>query len=264
MIRLRAILILLLFGLMIFFAAFWQGASVKFKCRRRKGFPQKFHKVWCRLFGIKVIVVGKPATGGKIGALLVANHQSYMDIPIIGCTTRLVFVSRADAAKWPVVGIMVKLQESVLIERAKRGEVGQQMQAIRKRLLDGDSVVIFAEGTTSDGNRIKPFKSSLLAAAETTEDDPVAIPIQPVSVTYVARHGMPIGREFRQLYTWYGDDELVPHLWEMLKSGPLDVVVQYHEPFYMSAGGRKLAAQKAEDICRSGVENAAHLWRCAA
>lgn len=264
MIRLRAICILIGFGMMIFFTSFWQGTSVKFKCRRRKGFPQKFHKVWCRLFGIKVIVVGKPATDGEVGALLVANHQSYMDIPIIGCTTRQVFVSRADAAKWPIVGMMVRLQESVLIERAKRGEVGKQMNAIRDRLLAGDSVVIFAEGTTSDGNRIKPFKSSLLAAAEATDTDTADILIQPVSVTYVARHGMPIGREFRQLYTWYGDDELVPHLWEMLKSGPLDVVVEYHEPFTMNGLGRKQAAEKAERIVRAGVEKAARRWRSAA
>ena len=91
-------------------------------------------------------------------------------------------------------------------------------------------LVLFPEGTSNDGNSVLPFKSALLAAAETVLDDGSPVPVQPVSTAYVARQGIPMGRENRPLYAWYGDMELVPHLWEALKAGPLDVVVQFHAP----------------------------------
>lgn len=262
--KVRAAAVAVFFVLMVLFAAIWQGTSVKFKCRRRKKFPQKFHKVWCRLFRIRVHVLGKPA--GK-GVLLVANHQSYLDIPVLGSTSRMAFVSRHDIANWPMVGIMVRLQESVLIERKKRGKVGEQMDAIRERLETGESVAIFAEGTTSAGNGVQPFKSSLMAAAVGDGTDTPAghsFVIQPVSIAYVGHHGLPIGYEDRDHCAWIGDADLVPHVWSLLKGGPVDVVVQYHEPIRYTPGDRKEAAKLAEDVVRAGLLRAPALWRGAA
>ncbi len=83
------------------------------------------------------------------------------------------------------------------------------------------------------------------------------VPVQPVSVAYVGLHGMPMGRENRPLFAWYGDMELVPHLWEALKTGPLDVVVEFHAPLTVDAvGGRKALAAAAEAIVRAGQTRA--------
>lgn len=262
--KVRAGLVVFLFLSMVVFAAVWQGCSVKFKCRRRKTFPQKFHKVWCRLFRIRVRTIGKPAGGG---VLLVANHQSYLDIPVMGSTSRFAFVSRHDIANWPVVGTMVRLQESVLVERKKRGKVGEQMDAIRDRLEQGESVAIFAEGTTSAGNGVKTFKSSLLAAAVGDGSDGPSgkvYTVQPVSIAYVGHHGLPIGYEDRDHCAWIGDADLVPHVWNILKGGPIDAIVQYHEPIRFAPGDRKTAAQMAEKIVRAGLLHAPALWRGAA
>ena len=265
MASLRACVLLFCFVVMVLVAFVWQGISVEFKCRRRKTFPQRFHKLWCRLFGIRVITVGEPVKGR--GALLVANHMSYLDIPIIGSTTRLCFISRHDVASWPFVGLMVRLQESVLVDRKRRGKTGEQLDAVRERLEQGDRIAIFAEGTTSDGNRVLPFKSSLLGAALGEGDGENAglkFPIQPVSITYVGMHGMPIDRENRQLFAWTGDVALVPHIWNMLKAGPLDAVVEFHPPIPADTVGRKAVAALAEHAVRRGVERASLHWRGAA
>ena len=257
----RAFLVLLIFFAMVLLSALWQGPAVKFRLDRRKTFPPKFHKIWCWLFGIRVIVVGKPAKGA---CLLVANHQSYLDIPVLGSTTPLSFIARHDIANWPFVGLMVRLQESVLVERKRRGRAGQQMGAVRARLAQGDSIAIFAEGTTSDGGHVLPFKSTLLAAAVGEYPGEAHFPVQPVSVSYVGLHGMPIFREDRQIYAWIGDISLMPHVWNLLKAGPLDVVVQFHTPISDMQGGRKAVAVAAERAVRAGHLAAPRLWRNAA
>jgi 1-acyl-sn-glycerol-3-phosphate acyltransferase len=82
---------------------------------------------------------------------------------------------------------------------------------------------------------------------------PVYVPVQPVSVAYIGLYGMPMGRENRPLFAWYGDMELVPHLWEAVKTGPIEVTIIFHEPMTVAdAGGRKKLAAIAEDVVRRG------------
>ena len=107
--------------------------------------------------------------------------------------------------------------------------------------------MLFPEGTSNDGNRVLPFKSALMGAAEAqvgtdAAGSPIHVPVQPVSVAYVGVHGLPMGREFRPLYAWYGDMELVPHLWEALLAGPLDVVIEFHPPAHGRSGRRPQGA----------------------
>ena len=143
--------------------------------------------------------------------------------------------------------------------RARRSETGAARDAIAQRLAEGDVLVLFPEGTSNDGNSVLPFKSALLAAADTVLADGPPVPVQPVSTAYVARQGIPMGRENRPLYAWYGDMELVPHLWEALKAGPLDVVVQFHAP--LPAMDRKELAKIAWETVRKGQAAGGCRWR---
>ena len=126
----------------------------------------------------------------------------------------------------------------------------------------GDALVIFPESTSSDGNRVLPFHSSLLSAAELPlGEEPghrIRHPlVQPVSIAYVGLHGMPMGRETRPFFAWYGDMELAPHLWEALATGPIDVIVEFHPPLTIAeAGGRKGLAERCEALVRSGLVRA--------
>jgi 1-acyl-sn-glycerol-3-phosphate acyltransferase len=83
------------------------------------------------------------------------------------------------------------------------------------------------------------------------------VPVQPVSVAYVGFQGMPMGRENRPLFAWYGDMDLIPHLWEGVKAGPIDVVIEFHPPMTVDeVGGRKVLAARAEAIIREGQARA--------
>jgi len=234
----------------------WQASAVKFRLKRRKTFPRRYHRFLCSLFGIRVTTIGVPLEDE--GVLMVANHTSYFDILVLSSIAKVSFVARADVVNWPLFGTLAKLQETVFVERTRRTQTGEARDQIRERLLAGDTLVLFPEGTSSDGNCVLPFKSALMGAveadvgrAETGETRHV--PVQPVSVSYVGLYGLPMGRENRPLFAWYADMELVPHLWEALKTGPFDVVIEFHPPATVdSAGGRKALAVATETVVRHG------------
>jgi 1-acyl-sn-glycerol-3-phosphate acyltransferase len=219
-----------------------------------KGMAQFYHRLVCWLFGVRVTVVGTPAQGG---VLMVANHSGWLDIPILTAVAPVSFVAKAEVGQWAFFGTLARLQQTIFIRRA-RSKAAEDRDNIRRRLLDGDALVIFPEGTSSDGNRVLGFRSALLSAAELPlgEDKGYVrhAPVQPVSIAYVALYGIPMGRENRPFFAWYGDMELVPHLWEALESGPIDVTVEFHQSLTIDeAGDRKALATRCEAAVRSGL-----------
>jgi 1-acyl-sn-glycerol-3-phosphate acyltransferase len=257
---LRAVTSLLIFLLVTLLLIPWQETAVRFKLKRRKTFPNRYHRFLCRLFGIQVTVLGRPIQSR--GVLMVANHSSYFDILVFSASARVSFVAKHEVARWPLFGTLARLQETIFIERTKRSQTVEARDMIRKRLLDGDALVLFPEGTSDDGNRVLPFKSALLGAAELelgTDAQGRArhVLIQPVSVAYVGLYGLPMSRDMRPLIAWYGDMDLVSHLWEALKAGPIDAVIEFHEPLGMSVEeGRKALATAAEALVRRGQARA--------
>lgn len=238
----------------------WQETAVRFRLARRKSFPHRYHRFLCRLFGIRVAVVGRPVQSQ--GVLMVSNHTSYFDILVLSAAARVSFVAKQQVATWPLFGTLARLQETVFIAREKRSQTVEARDLIRERLLRGDALVLFPEGTSDDGNTVLPFKSSLLGAAETelgtdAEGRARHVPVQPVSITYVGLHGLPMGRDMRPLFAWYGDMDLVPHLWEALKTGPFEAVVEFHAPLGIDAtGDRKALASASETAVRRGQASA--------
>ena len=231
-----------------------QWLFVKLGMRQSRTFPHRYHRFVCRLFGVRVAVLGAPLQGG---VLLTSNHTGWLDIPILSAVKPVSFVSKSEVAAWPFFGTLARLQRTVFIHR-KRAHAMEARDTIRRRLQQGDALVLFPEGTSSDGNRVLPFRSALLSAAELPMGEgahgTVHPPVQPVSVAYVGLHGMPLGRETRPFFAWYGDMELVPHLWEALKTGPIDVTVEFHPPLTIDeAGGRKALAAACETAVRAGL-----------
>lgn len=241
------------FGLTVLSAPI-QWLSIRCGWRLQKSYPHAYHKFLCRMFGIRLHIIGNPIQDR--GVLMVANHSGYFDILIMSAAAKVSFVAKSEVIHWPLFGLMAKLQRSVFVDRSRRSAAAESAAVIRQRLADGDALMLFPEGTSTDGNRMIPFKSALMGAVETRvgpEDDEDYVPVQPVSVTYVAFHGLPLGRENRPFYAWYGDMELLPHVWEAFKTGPLDVVVQFHAPLKAGPGcGRKQIAVLAEQRCREG------------
>lgn len=222
--------------------------------------PTWFHRTFLRLFGVRVTQSGTPPAPGE-PALVLANHVSWLDIVALGSLRPLSFVAKSEIAGWPVIGTLARLQRTVFIDRARRGSTASVNAAVASRLAEGDLIVLFAEGTTSDGTRLLPFRSSLVGAARAALDGEAAgydrIRLQPLAITYPRRNGMPLVRSERPDVAWYGDMELAPHLSVFLTRGPIDVHVVWGAPIAFEAGtDRKRATALAEASVREALQRA--------
>jgi 1-acyl-sn-glycerol-3-phosphate acyltransferase len=250
MLRLRAVAVIATFLIFTGLCMPVQWLLLKLKSPAVRTFPHWYHRQVARIFGIRIRILGQKVTGE--GVLLLANHTSWADIIIFSAVAPISFVAKAEVAGWPFFGTLARLQRTVFVERTRRSATGAARDTIRERLLAGDALVLFPEGTSHDGNTVLPFKSALLGAAEAQLADGHYVKVQPVSTAFTGLHGMPMGRENRPLFAWYGDMEMLPHLWQAVLAGPLDVVVQFHAPVSLGQMDRKELAARAEAIVRQG------------
>jgi 1-acyl-sn-glycerol-3-phosphate acyltransferase len=217
-------------------------------------FPHRYHRMVAALVGLRLKVIGRPVTGE--GVLLLANHTSWLDIVLFSAATPLSFVAKDEVARWPFFGTLARLQRTVFVARERRSQTGAAADEIGARLAAGDCLMLFPEGTSHDGNSVLPFKSALLGAAEAVRADGRHVTVQPVSAAFVACQGMPMGREMRPFFAWFGDMEMVPHLWEALKAGPLDVTIEFHPPATLDQMSRKELAVRAREQIEAGLARA--------
>ena len=212
-----------------------------------KAIPHLHHRLCAWIIGLKIHREGQPVSGQPV--LFTSNHISYFDIIVLGAILPASFIAKSDVAAWPVFGLLARVCRTVFVERraaAARGHIA----FIRDRLTQGDSLIVFPEGTSSDGSRVLPFKSTLFAAVERE-----AIAVQPISISYTRLNGMPIGRALRPLYAWYGDMDLVPHLWAALSYGSAEVVIRFHPPVIASEFvNRKLLSRYCYDQIANGID----------
>jgi 1-acyl-sn-glycerol-3-phosphate acyltransferase len=224
----------------------FQIVALLLKLPARRTIPILLHRTVCRLLGVRINLLGNFAPGP---ALIVANHVSWLDICVITAITPVVFVAKREVSTWPIFGLLARLQRSVFIDRTRRTATVAANRAIGERLADGDRVVLFAEGTSSDGNRVLPFRSSLIAAVEMAagRTAPGDIAIQPAAIAYTAGNGVPLGRRHRPRVAWYGDLDLLPHLAAIIRRGAIDVTISAGEPINADAVvDRKATARDLE------------------
>ena len=215
---------------------------------------QKWHRNVLNLAGIDVSVHGTPIVDRP--ALMVSNHASYLDIVVLGSLLPCSFVSKAEVRSWPAFGFLAVLQRTVFIERDRR-KAAEHTEEMHRRLSEGGCLVIFPEGTSTDGARVLPFKSTLFQAASIELPETGQIEVQPISIAYSRLDGMPMGRALRSYYTWYGDMDLAPHLIDLLGIGSLGIDVVFHPPVRMKElGDRKALAAHAHHATAMGVEQA--------
>jgi 1-acyl-sn-glycerol-3-phosphate acyltransferase len=188
--------------------------------------------------------------------LIASNHISWTDILVIGSMTEGSFIARGDMAGWPFLGWLSTLQKTIFVDRKRKGTSGAQASDVGKRLAGNDPVILFAEGTTGDGNFILRFNSTLFGAADMAirEGGAVKVFIQPVAIVYTRFHGMPMNRQHRPLAAWIGDNELWPSIKLLLREGAMDVEVFFGEPIeYTADSKRKVAAKEIEGEVRGMI-----------
>lgn len=215
--------------------------------------PRLYHRMCCRILGLRVRVVGRPSATRP--TLFVSNHATYFDIPVLGSILPVSFVAKTEVAQWPGYGLLAKLQRTVFVDRRRHTTVTQR-DSIGARLAVGDQLVLFPEGTSNDGNRILPFRSALLSVAEAASAERPLV-VQPVSIAYPSINGLPMGWGLRPLVAWYGGMELGGHLWRFSRLGQVEVVVQFHDPVSVADfPSRKELTRHCAEAVAAGVDRA--------
>lgn len=179
---------------------------------------------------------------------LVANHSSWLDIFSLNAAKTVYFVSKSEVANWPGIGLLARITGTVFIAR-NPAHAAEQKKVFEERLLAGHKLLFFPEGTSTDGWRVLPFKSTLFAAFFTRELREV-LHVQAVTVIYTA----PDGASAR-IYGWWGDMDFAPHLLKTLslwRQG--EVLLRYHPPVKVADfADRKALARHLEIQVRGGM-----------
>ncbi len=215
-------------------------------------------RIWPRLvrsiFGLKLRFVGQPFYDANMRTAFLSNHISYLDIVILASRLQASFVAKSEVASWPLFGFLARLQNTVFVDRrrtataASKAAIGDALNNKRR------SVIIFPEGTSTDGRTVAPFKSALL---DVFLDSGAAVRIQPVAIVLDAVDGRrPDDQPTRDLYAWWRPETtLVPHLWAFGHVWRTDLTVHFLEPLEISRfADRKALARAAHDMVCAVVE----------
>ena len=248
----RIVLIALAFAALTLVLLPFQLIGIVFDWRLQRSIPHLYHRIMCALIGVRIRETGQRSQDRPL--LILANHVSWLDVLVITALAPVVFVAKSEVAKWPVFGWLAKLQRTIFINRQARHKTGAATREIADRMLGGDAVVLFAEGTSSDGVRILPFRSALIGAVHHALGDSTHhthVTVQPMSLAYVGFGGLPMGRALRDRVAWYGDMDLIPHLLHLVSSGAVDVTVNWGEAIaYDMSADRKAITRDAETSVR--------------
>jgi 1-acyl-sn-glycerol-3-phosphate acyltransferase len=218
-------------------------------CRSRLWGPCSvaYYRLLTRTLRIRIAVNGTRVSGQPV--LVVSNHVSWVDIVVLAAIAPMVFVAKREVASWPLIGWAAKVQKVVFVDRLRRQQTPETVKQIAQRLADGHPVVLFAEGTSGDGNRVLPFRSALIGAVEAACIDAGLgeVLLQPMSICYTAQHGLPMARADQPLVAWYGDLAFFPHFAAFIRRGAVDATVSFGEPVACTASAdRKLLAKELE------------------
>jgi 1-acyl-sn-glycerol-3-phosphate acyltransferase len=209
-----------------FTAAF---APKKSKRLARAAWLHRASRRHLKIFGYSADVAGPIPKAG----LLVSNHLSYLDILAISATTPAVFVSKADVKRWPLFGWFASLGGTVFVERERRTHVGEVNREIETALAAGVLVVVFPEGTSTNGDEVLPFRSSLL--------EPALAGNHPIATAWL-HYEMP-GGDAKQDVCYWGDHEFFPHLINLLGKKSIRATLRFGK-FQRTTDDRKeLAVQ---------------------
>ena len=194
------------------------------------------------ILNIKITVQGDEGQLERGGFVIIANHVSYVDGIILGSIFPIVFVSKREVKRWPIVGQWNTLGGTIFIDRQHKEQVGLLVAEMKKKLQQEANLLLFPEGTSTNGEKMLPFQTAPLAAPLRNRSI-----IVPVTLTYRSIEETPVTAANRDLVYWYGDMDFVTHFWRLLGLRGVEALVTIQpriECFRYkdnSAGRKKLA-----------------------
>ena len=184
-----------------------------------------FYQIIKLITGLKITYDKKNHNRKKKGILYVANHVSWFDIICLGTLLNARFIAKKEVSKMGIFGFLAKLSNTFFIDNSDKNMIYQYNNFIREKLIKGESLILFPEGTTSDGNGIRKFKSSLFECLNSSESQ---INVQPISICYVSKNNIPMGIYSRRFIAWVGETSMVGSMKEFLMSGSITVHLIFH------------------------------------
>ncbi|KQX38577.1 hypothetical protein ASD04_07875 [Devosia sp. Root436] len=214
--------------------------------------PRLFHRIGRIFLGMRVTVIGQPATGRP--TLLVSNHISWTDIIAVGSVADVTFVAKREVGEWFFVGMMARLQKTIFVDRTRRSDAGRTAQEMGAHMAGGNAVLLFAEGQSDIGTHVLPFRSALVGAAQhaMVEAGASDVMIQPLTIAYTRLQGLPVGRTERSLIAWIKSKSVGQNIREILGGPVKDVTVAFGTPRPLrDTDNRKLVTKAAENDVRA-------------
>jgi 1-acyl-sn-glycerol-3-phosphate acyltransferase len=207
--------------------------------------PHIFHRGTCRILGIRVTVSGEMSTLRP--TFYTSNHVSYIDIFVLGFIPAY-FIAKSEVAGWPVFGQLARFQNTLFFER-KAGKAKAQLEVLKAHLREGNSLTLFAEGTSTNGTHVEAFKSTLFEAANLEPDSP-RVAIQPVTVCYTHYNGKKINdQRLRDYYAWYAKMPFLMHFLNLFPMKKVDAKVHFHPVCYLDYfDTRKQCAEHCQSL----------------
>ena len=187
------------------------------------------------------------------GAFIASNHLGYLDGFVLGSMFPIIFVSKKEVRGWPVIGTWTALCGTVYIDRERKGKIPLVVEEIVERISQKANILIFPEGTSTNGDRLLPFQSAPFAAALRAH-----APVLPLTLTYRRINGEPVSEANRDQIYWYGDMDFMTHFWRLLSLRHIEVAVKFHAPIETAhykniSAGRKLLSQTCYNAIASGL-----------
>lgn len=187
--------------------------------------------------GITLRIIGRPPVTGPV--MLVANHLSWLDIPVMHAARHCRFVSKSDVQGWPLIGALATAAGTLYIERSSRRDALRMVRTMQEGLERGEVLAVFPEGTTGDGRAMLPFHANLLQAPLLAN-----APVQPVGLRFVDKATG--ATSFAPSFV--GDETLLGSIWRTLSAPPIEAVVHYGEPELPDGRDRRAWAQHLQAV----------------
>jgi len=233
-------------GLMILTLGLCAWAPEKTLVGLRGFFLQNLARAMCRSLKIKVRERGFAHLVRRGKVFLVSNHLSYLDIVVLASVRPVAFVSRHDLAGWPVIGTLARLVGTIFVHRGQKLASRKLIETVTSALHQGASVLVFPEGTSTDGQGLLPFKTALFEAAVRS-----GAMVQPVLLRYVKVETRPLDLSGRDLVCWYDGRSFPRHAWDLLGLRGLEAEVFFTAPIEPGADRKALAAQVRRTMAES-------------
>lgn len=219
--------------------------------RIRRPFAKGWYYGTCRMLGLDITTIGRPYIGAPV--LFTSNHVSYLDILVLGAQADMTFVAKHEIADWPLIGFLAKLARTEFISR-EAALARAQFQVLTERLAGGENLMLFPEGTSTNGETVLPFKSSLFAVAYAAREVQETM-VQPVTVAYTRlKGGAALYGDLRDIYAFHGKMSLRAHLKSVMERPGVEVEVRFHEPVSPAAfASRKHLAMHCQSAVATGL-----------